>query len=108
MDDLLNDNNDKTIIENSTKSVELEYSSDSDYEIKKPLKKKAKKAKKSNLCPGCFPVFQPGQIAHYGPNSCLGIDDTNPHSLIGFDDIFLKVDEDNEPKKKKCKKNKDK
>ncbi len=26
----------------------------------------------NNKCPGCFPDFQPNQLAHIGPNGCLG------------------------------------
>ena len=91
MDNLLNDNNKK--VKNITEYAELVYSSDSDNELNKPLKKKCKKSNKLNLCPGCFPVFQPGQIAHYGPNSC-----------IGYDDTVLEIDEEIEHKKKKFKK----
>ncbi len=32
--------------------------------------KKHKKNKKK--CPGCHPIFQPNQLAHVGPNGCLG------------------------------------
>ena len=32
--------------------------------------KKHKKSKKK--CPGCHPIFQPNQLAHVGPNGCLG------------------------------------
>jgi hypothetical protein len=24
------------------------------------------------VCPGCLPRFQENQLAHYGPNGCLG------------------------------------
>tara|TARA_A100001035_G_C27785614_1_gene504183 strand:+ start:1463 stop:1975 length:513 start_codon:yes stop_codon:yes gene_type:complete len=38
--------------------------------------KKNKKKYKKNKCPGCYPIFQPNQLAHIGPYGCLG-DDIN-------------------------------
>ena len=26
----------------------------------------------NNKCPGCYPIFQPNQLGHVGPNGCLG------------------------------------
>jgi hypothetical protein len=30
------------------------------------------KRKRKDICPGCEPIFQPNQLAHIGPNGCLG------------------------------------
>jgi hypothetical protein len=29
-------------------------------------------SKKISNCPGCFPHYQPNQLAHVGPSGCLG------------------------------------
>jgi hypothetical protein len=34
----------------------------------------SKKRYKKTKCPGCYPVFQPNQLGHIGPNGCLGDD----------------------------------
>lgn len=36
--------------------------------------KKNKKNMKKNKCPGCYPIFQPNQLAHVGLYGCLGDD----------------------------------
>lgn len=41
------------------------------------IKEKSEKSEKSEkkCCPGCYPNFQPNQLAHVGPNGCLGDDE---------------------------------
>ena len=58
-------------------------------------KEQLNKKPKISLCPGCYPTYQPNQIAHYGPNGC-----------IGYDDSVFEIDEEIEPKKKRCRKDK--
>ena len=38
----------------------------------KIIEKKNKIEKKIKYCQGCFPIFQPNQLAHIGHNGCLG------------------------------------
>ena len=41
-----------------------------------PIRKSSRIAEKNKgNCPGCYPDFQPNQLAHVGPNGCLGEED---------------------------------
>jgi hypothetical protein len=51
-----------------TKFSEKESSSDFSQE----LKDDNIKYEINNKCPGCYPIFQPNQLGHVGPNGCLG------------------------------------
>ena len=57
-------------------------------------KEQINKKPKTSKCPGCFPFYQPNQTAHYGPNGC-----------IGYDDSVFDIGEEIEPRcrKDKCK-----
>jgi gamma-glutamylcyclotransferase (GGCT)/AIG2-like uncharacterized protein YtfP len=69
-------------IKNSTKSEsELKFyvsepSDSDDCYIPNYSNEPAKKRVKIEIpkCPGCYPVFQPNQLGHIGPNGCLGDD----------------------------------
>jgi len=66
------------------------------YELPKSSEKEQiNKKPKTSMCPGCYPIYQPNQTAHYGPNGC-----------IGYDDSVFEIDEEIEPKKKRCRKDK--
>ena len=58
----------------------IEYKED--YEVEQPKRTRRNSVIAENdtedtpkikpVCPGCLPRFQENQLAHYGPNGCLG------------------------------------
>ncbi len=79
-DDINNNNNEDKSYENTNDNDDDDDDDDDDDESDISIQNNENqniiennnKRKRKNICPGCGPVFQPNQLAHIGPNGCLG------------------------------------
>jgi len=67
---------------NDAKDLERQFTDISYQHIKREFNKQADKLANlalDNICPGCYPIYQANQLAHIGPNGCLGSDEDDLH-----------------------------
>lgn len=64
----------KTAEKSESKLYISEPSESDDSFVSDNIDEPSKKRTKIDIpkCPGCYPVFQPNQLGHIGPNGCLG------------------------------------